>query len=453
MASRWNRPLRRESANEPAVTIGLRIQYTGIKALHYPRALPGTPELVPKSLLQDVRQDLRASGLGSALPNNDNAHFSALMKNTVEIFWPHLSAHQAKSLKVHLWTRFEKITVDMLASRSVSCMMFYILPGSLDSLHTHPPEEDLQGFVCDPGTVDKTFASTCRGAMALIRHAQEQDMLSTLRASTDDKPTAFSATEHRGRSPARPDRGTSARSSTSRDPMQLRERRRSSSPPSNTWRPPNRLPPTGPRADRLRQVRSPPRANAPPSPARKRSPDPAYGDRAEEEIRELRAKVRRLEDSRDAAQTRARELRREVDAIQAYERSAPSLSEMKDEILKLKARTRRVEDRELQLHRWLKDMLGEEWHAERDADLDDALALLKTKLTNLRVKAEQSEAELARLEQYKTRERDLHHVDAEAMVVPALLEALMQIADSTGGAPISLGVSSAKPVAYEDPNW
>ena len=90
MASRW----KQDTAIGPAVTIGLRIQYTGTKSLHFPRALSGVPELVPKSLLQDVRQDLRALGLGSALPPSDNAYLSARMKHTAEITWPHMQARQ-----------------------------------------------------------------------------------------------------------------------------------------------------------------------------------------------------------------------------------------------------------------------------------------------------------------------------------------------------------------------
>lgn len=98
MSSGWKRrPTRIETPIAPtdsAVTIGLRIQYVGSKALHFPRALPGVPEPIPKSLLQDVRQDLKTLGLGSVLPKDGNAHFSALMSHTVEIVWPQPQAHQ-----------------------------------------------------------------------------------------------------------------------------------------------------------------------------------------------------------------------------------------------------------------------------------------------------------------------------------------------------------------------
>ena len=97
MTSRWNRPAGPKTAIEPTVTIGLRMQYTGSKALHFPRALPGTPESIPRSLLQDVRQDLKSLGMESVLPAECNAHFSALMKHTAEMFWPSLQARQVHS--------------------------------------------------------------------------------------------------------------------------------------------------------------------------------------------------------------------------------------------------------------------------------------------------------------------------------------------------------------------
>ncbi|KZV64240.1 hypothetical protein PENSPDRAFT_690932 [Peniophora sp. CONT] len=98
MSSRWpRRPTKSADLDAAAVTIGLRIQYTGTKALHFPRALPGVPEPVPKSLLQDVRKDLTAMALSGALPKDGNAHFSALMPRTVELVWPQTKAHEVAS--------------------------------------------------------------------------------------------------------------------------------------------------------------------------------------------------------------------------------------------------------------------------------------------------------------------------------------------------------------------
>ncbi|KZV64241.1 hypothetical protein PENSPDRAFT_173952 [Peniophora sp. CONT] len=245
----------------------------------------------------------------------------------------------------------------------------YALPGFMDSLHTHPPNERLQGFVCDPSFMDRAFVSECRGAMALIRQAQEQDMLESLR--TPDKPPASPSTVHRDNTPAPPGQGPPIRRTASQDaPLSERRQKSSPPPPASTWRPSGRPPPTGPRADRVRQAPAPQASDVPPSPPRKRSPEPYHDTEADEKIRELKAKVRRLEDSCDAAQARTREMRDELDAARERVANMPAMSDMVGEIFALKARAQRAETRERRLNTWLKDVLADELDAADSLDLD-----------------------------------------------------------------------------------
>lgn len=297
-------------------------------------------------------------------------------------------------------------------------MASYVLAGLMSSLNAHPPAERLQGFVCDPGFVDKTWASECRGAMALVRRAQEEDMLALLSAPQDGPSTSTI-------SPS----------------------------PRNARHPSGRPPPTGPRADRLRQPSRSTSLDAPSSPPRKRSPEPDRDWKVEEEIRELKVKVRRLQDSRDAAQARAREMRDELDATRERGANMRALSEMEIEVTMLKARARRAESREHQLNVWLKEVLADEWATADSPNLDGQcwfvvprlsnsttdpwrtglLVLLGSKLADMRARAEQAEADFAQLdEECNNRAGALQLVDGDAKLVPALLEALMQIADATG---------------------
>ena len=89
--------------------------------------------------------------------------------------------------------------------------------------------------------------------------------------------------------------------------------------------------------------------------------------KAEDEIRELKAKVRRLEESRDAAETRTRKMREQIDVGIQRIASLPSLSAMERELQTLRTRTERAEDREHRLNAWLKKILADEWHKASDS--------------------------------------------------------------------------------------
>ena len=89
--------------------------------------------------------------------------------------------------------------------------------------------------------------------------------------------------------------------------------------------------------------------------------------KAEDEIRELKAKVRRLEESRDAAETRTRKMCEQIDVGRQRIASLPSLSAMERELQTLRTRTERAEDREHRLNAWLKKILADEWYETSDS--------------------------------------------------------------------------------------
>ena len=72
-------------------------------------------------------------------------------------------------------------------------------------------------------------------------------------------------------------------------------------------------------------------------------------------------------ESRDAAETRTREMREQIDAGRQRIASLPSLAAMERELQTLRTRAERAEDREHRLNAWLKKILADEWYETSDS--------------------------------------------------------------------------------------
>ncbi|KZV76196.1 hypothetical protein PENSPDRAFT_747890, partial [Peniophora sp. CONT] len=359
------------------VTIGLRVQYTGVKAARFPQQYASAE--VQSDLLRDVRADLTAIGLGTASPKTGNAHFSSSLPNAVDVFWP---AYKMRPLVDYFISHFARLRPEALAGRSI-----YLLPPHISSLRDHPLDHGLRGYVADERTVDPNISARCRNALPASHSSPSRQHLPY---RSMDSPRV------------------------KREPSTPILTKQEASVSTTEWTRPSTLPPKPQSAPTRDSI-----LDGLPSISRKR-PRESVDDHDNEP---LPAKARRLAEELDIAQARERALLAEKTRISDLERSLATY----------KSCTALTERRERQLADILDTVFGDASRSGRvplDA-LEHHYAELEAKTHTVAREAKKAREEL----DVRAVELGFQTGEGTGFTLPVLLDALQQIAGIASATP------------------